>query len=104
LATPRGGTRLELFSATEPDYPLAGYQVYSQGPDSAATTLLGLTDGVGAIQIPPADGPPLRLLYAVASLLASVVVLLAVLAVGGTVASVSLRQKNIRAESAELGA
>ncbi len=59
---PRAATRLELFSASETDYPLAGYQVYAQTPDSPATTLLGLTDNRGVIQVPPADEHPLRLL------------------------------------------
>jgi hypothetical protein len=59
---PRAATRLELYSAFEADYPLAGYQVYAQSPDSAATTLLGLTDNRGAVQVPPADEHPLRLL------------------------------------------
>ncbi len=59
---PRSGTRLELFSAYETDYPLAGYHVHAQGPFSAATTPLGLTDNRGGIQIPPADDHPLRLM------------------------------------------
>jgi len=61
--SPRPGTtRLELVSATEPDYPLAGYEVHAQPPGSAATTLLGLSDNRGSIEIPPSDEHPLRVL------------------------------------------
>jgi hypothetical protein len=59
---PRAATRLELVSATEPDYPLVGYEVHAHDPGSAATSLVGLTDNGGAIAIPPDDEHPLRLL------------------------------------------
>ncbi len=59
---PRAATRLELYSALDDDYPLAGYHVHAQGPFSAATTPLGLTDNRGGIEVPPADDHPLRLM------------------------------------------
>lgn len=58
------GTRLELYSRTEKDLPLAGYEVHAHALGSKTTTLLGSTDMQGAIAIgPPEPGePPLRLL------------------------------------------
>jgi hypothetical protein len=59
---PRAATRVELFSVSEPDYPLGGYEVHAQRPGSAATAPLGLTDYRGVVNVPPDEAHPLRIL------------------------------------------
>lgn len=54
-------TRVNLRSPTEPQSPLVGFAVYAYGPDSPETVLLGRTDRMGQITVPPGDDP-LRIL------------------------------------------
>jgi hypothetical protein len=61
LAPASGPTRLLVRSRTDPDRPLAGYDVYAYGPDSKATEHLGRTERDGGIDV-PAGSQPLRLL------------------------------------------
>jgi hypothetical protein len=48
-------TRLVLRSQTEPREPLCGYDVYSHPPDSKKTDLVGRTDRLGGVIVPPAN-------------------------------------------------
>lgn len=59
---PHASTRLELRARTNPQRPLAGYEVHSQRPDSESTVLLGRTDGSGALVVAP-DPAGLRVLW-----------------------------------------
>jgi len=53
IKSPPGTTELVLRSRTEPDRPLAGYEVYAYGPNDKTTVLLGRSDGDGIVEIPP---------------------------------------------------
>lgn len=53
IKSPAGTTALALRSRTEPDRPLAGYEVYAYGPNDKTTVLLGRSDGDGIVEIPP---------------------------------------------------
>ena len=57
VAPPGKPTRLTLQSRTEPHDPLVGYDVYSHPPDSKKTDLVGRTDRLGSVLVPPADNP-----------------------------------------------
>ena len=57
VAPPDKPTRLTLQSRTEPHDPLVGYDVYSHPPDSKKTDLVGRTDRLGSVLVPPADNP-----------------------------------------------
>ena len=57
VAPPGKPTRLTLQSRTEPHDPLIGYDVYSHPPDSKKTDLVGRTDRLGSVLVPPADNP-----------------------------------------------
>ena len=59
---PKKPTRLSLISISNPNFPMAGYEIHAYSPDSPATKLLGYTDLHGSLTIPPSDGHPLRLL------------------------------------------
>lgn len=57
VASPGKPTRLTLRSRTKPRDPLVGYDVYSHPPDSTKTDLVGRTDRLGSVLVPPADHP-----------------------------------------------
>jgi hypothetical protein len=50
-------TTLKLVSRSKSEEPLVGYEVHFQRPGSDESTLLGLTDKEGAIQVAPGDEP-----------------------------------------------
>ena len=58
IVPPHGSTTLVLQSRTAPRQPLAGYDVYSRLPsEKTATTLLGHTDRLGRLTVPPGESP-----------------------------------------------
>jgi hypothetical protein len=54
-------THVSLLSPSDPQMPLVGCPVYAYGPNSPETVLLGRTDRLGRIVVPPGDDP-LRIL------------------------------------------
>jgi len=61
VVPPDRSTRLTLTSRADSEKLLAGYDIYVQSPESAATELLGRTDRTGSVIIRPGEDP-LRLL------------------------------------------
>lgn len=61
VVAPNKPTRLLLRSRTDTEEVLPGYDVYSHPPDSKTTTLVGRTDRLGSVIVPP-GGHPLRVL------------------------------------------
>jgi len=57
VVAPGKPTRLILRSRTNEDEILPGYDVYSHPPDSKTTTLLGRTDRLGSVMVPPGEHP-----------------------------------------------
>jgi len=57
VAPPGKPTRLTLQSRTKPHDPLIGYDVYSHPPGSKKTDLVGRTDRLGSVVVPPTDDP-----------------------------------------------
>jgi hypothetical protein len=52
-----GPTQLRLVSRTNAEKPLIGYDVYAQGATQEKTTLIGVSDENGTVNVPPGPSP-----------------------------------------------